>query len=296
MKKISVVTIVYNGQEGIERTIKSVISQTIRNDIEYIIVDGASKDNTLNIIKKYEDYIDKFVSEPDHGIYDAMNKGISLASGEWISFINADDIYAQNDVLAKAIAEAENAGVIYGKTKFMSESGEFLYEDSPEKIETIFDRMPFGHPSTLTKADLLKELKFNTAFRITADFDFFLKAYLSGAKFIYADITISEFRLGGVSSAAISSTTVETIYSILSNTSVEVTKKSLFYKNLSFSTKLEELKELNERLVSENEKLETINSSVNELNTKIQKFYTSKVYNSLRFVSSLIFKIRKRVG
>lgn len=103
MAKISIITICYNVESSIERTILSVVNQTFK-DYEYIIVDGASKDNTLEVVNKYKDKIDVIISEPDRGVYDAMNKGIKRASGEWLIMMNAGDYFADTNVLEKVFA------------------------------------------------------------------------------------------------------------------------------------------------------------------------------------------------
>jgi glycosyltransferase involved in cell wall biosynthesis len=100
--KVSIVTVAYNSQQHIEDTIKSVLSQSY-NKIEYIIIDGASKDNTINIVNKYKDKISCIISEPDKGIYDAMNKGIDNATGDIIGFLNSDDIFYDNEVVANIV-------------------------------------------------------------------------------------------------------------------------------------------------------------------------------------------------
>ncbi len=113
--KVSIVTVVYNDAKGLEKTIKSVINQTYKN-VEFIIIDGGSTDGTVEIIKKYEDYIDYWVSEEDKGIYDAMNKGIKAATGTWINFMNAGDVFVDCEVLSSIDFLAyQNLYLIYGK-------------------------------------------------------------------------------------------------------------------------------------------------------------------------------------
>ena len=111
--KVTVITVCYNAETGIEKTIQSVIGQTYQN-IEYIIIDGGSKDHTLNIVNKYKDRISKVISEPDKGIYDAMNKGILAATGDWINFMNVGDSFFSPDTLSKVFEKSDhsNAGVV----------------------------------------------------------------------------------------------------------------------------------------------------------------------------------------
>ena len=122
--KITVVTVCYNAAVTIEKTILSVVGQTY-NNIEYLIIDGGSKDDTLAIIKKYESNISKWISEPDKGIYDAMNKAIKMATGEWINFMNAGDCFATNDVLEKIFQEniPDNVKFLYSDNYYIEPDG-----------------------------------------------------------------------------------------------------------------------------------------------------------------------------
>lgn len=120
--KVSVITVAFNAEAFIERTIKSTVAQTYAN-IEYVIIDGKSKDKTLEIVKKYESQIDILVSEKDKSLYDAMNKGINHATGDYIVFMNAGDCFAASDTLEKAMHGSNNADLVYGLALRIDENG-----------------------------------------------------------------------------------------------------------------------------------------------------------------------------
>src|SRR6201996_5685005 len=122
--KLSIITVVFNNVRDIERTMLSVLNQTYTN-VEYIVIDGASNDGTLDIIRKYRDRV-KLVSEKDNGIYDAMNKGLSMATGDYVLFMNSgDEIYAK-DTVTKVFKTAEDADIYYGETEMIKDNGESL--------------------------------------------------------------------------------------------------------------------------------------------------------------------------
>jgi glycosyltransferase involved in cell wall biosynthesis len=122
---VSVITIVYNGGDLLEGTIKSVLKQD-SSHLEYIIIDGGSKDQTLDIIKKYSDQIDFWISEPDRGIYDAMNKGLNAATGDYVWFMNAGDHIHGENVLTSIFEKEKNADVYYGEANFVKENRELI--------------------------------------------------------------------------------------------------------------------------------------------------------------------------
>src|ERR1700753_3582932 len=133
---LSVITIVYNNVRDIERTLLSVLNQTYPN-IEYIIVDGASADGTLDVIKRYENRITKIISEKDEGIYDAMNKGLTAATGDYVLFMNSgDELYARETV-ANVFAAATDADIYYGETEMINANGESLGQRRHAAPETL---------------------------------------------------------------------------------------------------------------------------------------------------------------
>jgi len=195
---ITVITVVYNGAKYLEETILSVINQTYPN-VEYIIIDGGSTDGTLGIIKKYEDYIDYWVSEKDKGIYDAMNKGITLCFGEIVGIINSDDYY-QEDVFKTIIYESyfNNAEIIHGNLVLVNEElklNKIIYPT----LRKLKNRMSLNHPTCFIKRKLYYKKMFDINFKIAADYELLLYFYLAGKAFLYVDKTISFMRTGGAS-------------------------------------------------------------------------------------------------
>lgn len=208
--KISIITVCYNSAATIEKTILSVASQTYKN-IEYIIIDGNSIDNTIEIVKKYETIITKWISEPDKGLYDAMNKGIAIATGDIVGILNSDDTFCNSTVLEDIAAfhstnciDASVGNIIQHRE---DESIVRLYSSKywkPEKLKIGF--MP-PHPSVFFKRELFNQYKFyDLGFKIGADYElitrFFLKNNISWK---YSGITTTSMLVGGLSSSGSSS-------------------------------------------------------------------------------------------
>ncbi|MEM5813475.1 MAG: glycosyltransferase family 2 protein [Candidatus Aenigmatarchaeota archaeon] len=195
---ITVITVVLNGEKYLEQTIQSVINQTYPN-VEYIIIDGGSTDGTLDIVKKYEDRIDYWVSEKDRGIYDAMNKGIDLANGKWINFMNSGDWFYDSNVIEKVFYKGyyQRDGVIYGNHNVVYKNRTKIVKAG--KIENIWKGSQFCHQSSFVSAKIQKKNKFNLANRIVADFEFFYNLYKEGIKFIYIDTVMVNYMSGGIS-------------------------------------------------------------------------------------------------
>lgn len=188
---VSVVTICYNAVSTIEETILSVIKQTYSN-IEYIVIDGGSTDGTKGVIEKYQDKITNWVSEPDEGIYDAMNKGLDMATGEWINFMNAGDTYYNKSTIESFIMRVSpNTDIAYGDTMIILTIGKFLEKAKPLNI--ITKQMVFGHQSAFIKLELHKKMKFNTLFHSSGDYHFFYRAYMQKWNFEYIPIVVANY-------------------------------------------------------------------------------------------------------
>lgn len=193
MDKISIITICYNSDRFIEKTIKSVTNQSYRN-FEYIIVDGHSKDNTINIIKQYEDKVTKWISEPDRGIYDAMNKGIKMATGDWIIFMNSGDNFVDNNVLSSIFDKAvdEKTLIIYGNV--INDWGTYKEYKKAYPLKTISYRMPFCHQAAFVRRAVLIENQFDLSYKYAADYNQFYNLFYkySQQTFKYIPVNIAE--------------------------------------------------------------------------------------------------------
>lgn len=187
---ISIITVAYNCASDIEKTIKSIINQTYTN-IEYIIIDGGSTDGTVDIIKKYTDKITFWISEPDNGIYDAMNKGIGRANGKWINFMNAGDSFFNDNVLSDIFEEniSDKVSVIYGDTLQCFSYGRFITK--AEELPLLKTHMVFCHQSSFVLLSLLKTYLFDTTYKLCADYNLFYKLYRNGYQFYYKPICIA---------------------------------------------------------------------------------------------------------
>lgn len=199
--KLTIVTVCYNSENIIERAIKSITSQ-LSDDVEYLIIDGKSTDNTLDIIKKYDNV--NYISEKDSGIYNAMNKGIRRSNGEWILFINSDDFLLDNSLnkLIDIINQNENYDCIYGNIRQIINHNEDNYykEVKPSNFTKIKKGMIFSHQSFLCKRSVLLDNMFNENYRIASDWDMILNIHERNYKFKYVDFCFSCFSLDGASS------------------------------------------------------------------------------------------------
>lgn len=198
--KVSVVTVCYNAASCLEETMLSVINQSYDN-IEYIIIDGNSKDGSLDIIKKYAEKITYWVSEPDKGIFNAMNKGLQVATGDWINFMNAGDSFMSQSTISDIFNKKDLSSwdVLFGDT--MSKQGML-------KLKPFFDAplrnilpVPMGivHQSIFVKTPQAQSVGFNEDFKVSADYNMMMTIYKNGGSFRYIDMPVAFFDTNGFS-------------------------------------------------------------------------------------------------
>lgn len=201
--KVTVVTAVLNDAGHIEQTILSVISQT-DIEIEYIIVDGDSKDGTLELIGKYKDKISLLISEPDRGVYDAMNKGIKYSTGDFVYFLNSGDVLLNPSILSKIKLEElkERNAIIYGNVVVAYGNIEALEKPRPFfNSKMKFKGIGICHQSMFFPGKLIRNEKYDLSYNIAADYDLAYRLWRKGTEFLYKDITIAKYDWGkGISS------------------------------------------------------------------------------------------------
>jgi glycosyltransferase involved in cell wall biosynthesis len=208
--KVSIITVVFNNVGTIKSAITSVLAQTYR-DIEYIIIDGGSTDGTLEIIESFGDKIDSVVSGPDQGIFDAMNKGLAMVTGEVIAFLNSDDFYSGERVIEKIVSEFKNdsADAVFGDLHY-------VHAQDPEKIfrcwvsgrykagSFLYGWMP-PHPAFFVRKNVYERHgKFNTDFKTAADYELMLRfVHVNKIKINYVPEVLVKMRIGGVSNSSL---------------------------------------------------------------------------------------------
>jgi glycosyltransferase involved in cell wall biosynthesis len=202
--KISLITVTRNAEKTLSRCIESVIAQNY-NNIEYIIIDGGSTDGTLQIINRYQQYITHVISEPDKGIYDAMNKGIKISSGNILGILNSDDFFTYKDIIS-CVAEAfsgQNVDALYGNLEYINPVGHVIRKwNSGPYTAGLFNRgwMP-PHPTFYCKRLLFESLGlYDLEFGTAADYELMLRfIHLNNLKMYYLDKTMVKMTAGGVS-------------------------------------------------------------------------------------------------
>lgn len=220
--KVSIVTIVYNDVGGIRKTIESVLTQKLKAD-EYIIIDGGSTDGTTAVIEEYKDKLTLLVSEPDAGIYDAMNKGWRLCSHDnFILFCNSSD-HLESDAISSFSThmklDQEQSDVYHGMLKFLK-NGKLLYIQG--RTQEMLNTCMIEHPASFVKKAVFEKLSgFDLSYRSASDYDFMLRSQHAGFKFSFFERVISNFDTSGISSASnrglLESLFIKKKYGLISN-------------------------------------------------------------------------------
>lgn len=198
--KISIITPVYNAANTLEKTIQSVIFQKLRSQLQYIIIDGGSTDGSIEIIERYLDKIDIFISEKDQGVYDAMNKGISHATGDIIGIINADDWYNDGvlEIVENTFIAEPDISIIYSPIKNYI-NGSYISTFMPGSLDNLVFKFTLNHPSCFIKKSVYERIGlFNLTYSMSADYDFIFRAYISGEKFHLVNTPLASYSLNGM--------------------------------------------------------------------------------------------------
>jgi len=232
--KVSIITVSFNSAKTIADTIESVLSQDYP-EIEYIIVDGNSSDDTVKIIHQYENRISKWISEKDQGMYDAMNKGIAIATGDVIGILNSDDVYMNNHAISDlmALLEKEKAQVVFADLILVDQNDDnkvLRYYDSshfhPDKFR--YGWMP-AHPSVFVRRELYQKVgPFSTTYQIAADYEMLIRILaIQKATYTYLPKPVVRMRSGGASTAGLSRNW------ILNKEIVRACKENGMYSNMA---------------------------------------------------------------
>jgi len=202
LPKVSIITVVYNNKINLSKTIDAIRQLSFRN-IEYIIIDGGSTDGTKDVIEANRDFITTAVSEKDNGIYDAMNKGLNLATGEYVWFVNAGDMPYSDDILNKIFDISNDGDVYYGDTEMIGKDGESFGKRTlkvpPENLtwKNMIDGMVVTHQSLIARKNICSD--YDTDLKFVADIDWAIKLLKKSGKIINTNLILSKFLIGGYS-------------------------------------------------------------------------------------------------
>ncbi|WP_316849774.1 glycosyltransferase family 2 protein [Pedobacter agri] len=201
MPKLTVITIVYNNVRDIERTINSVLNQTYPK-IEYIIIDGKSTDGTLAIIEKYRSKVSKIVSEPDKGIYDAMNKGLALATGDYVLFMNSGDEIFDEHTVQDIFDSAPGADIYYGETEMYNDAWQSLgrrRHEAPEQFDwkSFKYGMSISHQAIYIKRSIIAP--YDLSYKYSSDIDWIIKAAKKASSIVNVHRYVAKYLVGGMS-------------------------------------------------------------------------------------------------
>lgn len=196
--RFSIITVTYNAEKVLEDTIQSVVTQTYKN-IEYIIVDGASTDGSMEIVERYKSRIAKVVSEPDKGLYDAMNKGIGMATGDYLCFLNAGDSFHEDDTLqlmVHSISGSELPDILYGETAIVDAAGHFLHMrrlQAPERLnwKSFKQGMLVCHQAFFARHTIMEP--YDLKYRFSADFDWCIRLMKKAHTFHNTHVTVVDY-------------------------------------------------------------------------------------------------------
>lgn len=228
--KVSIITVSYNEADTIRKTIESVLCQTF-SKIEYVIVDGNSTDLTYQIVCQYDKAFQSrnisyfHISEPDQGIYDAMNKALRYCTGEWIYYLNANDSLYRDTTLEEIFSEdyGDEISCIYGNTWNIKDGKQYFKR--AYKIKTISYRVPFIHQALFVRREIMNFYRFDVRYKISADYDLFARMYVNGEKYWQVDCDVAFFDLTGTS---------QTDIRIAYREQKEIQIKNGLYKNYRF--------------------------------------------------------------
>ena len=207
--KLSIITVNLNNKDGLQKTIDSVVSQTFK-DYEWIVIDGGSTDGSRELIEQYADHFAYWVSEPDKGVYNAMNKGIRVAKGEYLQFLNSGDWLVDETALERCFSHGFTADIAFGDQYFVHPEGKRHKSSFPKLLTFKFlFQSSLGHSASFIKRELFQIEQYDESFKIVSDWAFFVKMMLDDRKFVNINETVTCYDLSGISSTNIELRTQE---------------------------------------------------------------------------------------